>query len=79
MGRKHLTQSSLAKRLNKAQPWVSRRIGEHADTSITLDDLEDFAQALDVPAIQLLGWGSGTTTSGLSTSSHAVVDMLAVA
>lgn len=56
MGRKHLSQSALAKRLDRGQPWVSRRIGEHADTPITLDDLEEFASALNVSATQLLGW-----------------------
>lgn len=60
MGRQHLTQSGLATRLNKGQPWVSRRIGENADTPINLDDLEEFAAALNVPATQLLGWpGTG--------------------
>lgn len=64
MGRQHLNQSILAKRLGKAQPWVSRRIGEHADTAIDLDDLEAFAAALNVPATRLLGWADTSGHTG---------------
>jgi transcriptional regulator with XRE-family HTH domain len=56
MGRQHLDQSSLAKRLGKAQPWVSRRVGKNADIALNLDDLEAFAAALNVPATRLLRW-----------------------
>lgn len=52
LARKNITASELARRAGMTQRSVSRRItGEKA---IDMDDLERFAQALDVPVTALL-------------------------
>lgn len=52
MGRQHINGSELAKRLNKSEMWVSRRL--RGVTSLTVSDLATIAGALGVPVSRLL-------------------------
>ena len=52
MARQGLTQAILAKKLGRAQQSVSRRLS--GNTRFTLEDVADFAFALQVPPATLL-------------------------
>lgn len=52
VARQGLTQTALASRLNMSQQAVSRRLsGRHG---LTVDDLQAFSEALDLPIEQLI-------------------------
>ena len=57
MGRRGITQSILAERLQLSPLWVSRRLSPGATrrTPLSLDDLDRIAAVLDVPVSALLG------------------------
>lgn len=52
MGRKRVSGSELARRMERSQPWVSRRIS--GAVALDWDDMESIAKALDVPIGDLL-------------------------
>lgn len=52
MGRQQIRQGELADRIGRSQVWVSRRLSGAREMSLT--DLDEIAEALDVPAEQLL-------------------------
>jgi transcriptional regulator with XRE-family HTH domain len=45
-----LTQVELAERIGHDHTWVSKRLAGHV--SLSVDDLLEFADALDVPATE---------------------------
>ena len=63
MGRKRISGSELARRLDRSQPWVSRRIS--GAVALDWDDMDRIAQALDVAISDLLP-GDLRTGSGLT-------------
>jgi transcriptional regulator with XRE-family HTH domain len=52
MGRQQISASALARILDVDDTWVGRRI--RGKSAITIDDLEKFAKALDVPALSFM-------------------------
>lgn len=55
MGRKGITQSTLAVELGESQPWLSRRINSGAGrTPLDVNDLDRIAAALGLSAADLV-------------------------
>jgi len=50
MARRRMNQTDVAQKMGHDQTWVSRRLS--GKRAMTVDDLEDFAKALDVPAAE---------------------------
>jgi len=55
MTRRHLNQVTIAGVLDVSQVWVSRRLGATRDVTLSLAEVERFADALDVPVDDLVG------------------------
>src|SRR5512144_502658 len=52
MKARRLTQAELSERMHQTQPWISKHL--KGPTRLTVDDLELFATALEVPLYSLL-------------------------
>ncbi len=52
LGRQNKTRAALAREMDVTEMWVSRRV--NAQTPITVDDLSRIADALAVPAVELM-------------------------
>ena len=52
LGRQNKTRAALAREMDVTEMWVSRRV--NAQTPITVDDLTRIADALAVPAVELM-------------------------
>lgn len=57
MARRRLTQVELAERLGHDHTWVSKRLSGR--TAMTVDDLLEFADALDVSAVEFFRVADG--------------------
>lgn len=57
-----ITQEHLGERLGEVQSWVSRRI--NGITVLTVDDVERFARALELPVSALIEELDDSATSG---------------
>ena len=55
LGRRFLSHSQLSMRLGRNKFWVSRRIGKSSTVSITVEDLAEIADAIDVKAEVIFG------------------------
>lgn len=65
MGRRGITQSTLATSLGESQPWLSRRISSRPGVKIQIDlyDLERIAAVLDLTAGDLIARASGAVVA----------------
>lgn len=52
--RQDISYRELGRRLGKSIAYVSRRLSEEPDVQFRLDEIEDVANALDVPASRFL-------------------------
>jgi transcriptional regulator with XRE-family HTH domain len=52
MARRNITQASLARKLGRRQQFISRRLSGRV--VLTVDELGNFADALDVPLVDLV-------------------------
>lgn len=52
LGRKNLSQSGLAREMDKPQQWVNARLNDKR--KLAVDDLAAIAEALDIPMASLL-------------------------
>lgn len=55
MGRRRLSAMELARRMGKSDDWVGRR--RKGDVAISMDELELFAESLDLPVSYFLPAG----------------------
>lgn len=52
LGRQNISQSELARRIGRSQPWTWNRL--NGQIELTVKDVEQIALALDVPLSALL-------------------------
>ena len=62
LARRGMNKSELARRLDVSHTWVTNRLAGHQD--ISLNDLEKFAEVLEVTVADLLPRGARTVTNG---------------
>jgi transcriptional regulator with XRE-family HTH domain len=54
LGRQGITQAELARRIGHNGPWLSGRIGTTATVDLTIDEIAEIADALEIDASELL-------------------------
>lgn len=54
MARRGMSAAQLAARVGHAPSWVSKRVGTGATVLLTIDDLYEIGDALDVPPIAFI-------------------------